>query len=240
MSDREPASLPTIGDLLSEVPSLLHLAAQRTDSEAVESLLAAGADVNAAVVPSGRTPLHYVFVHRLGDHPTNVDAEAAAIVETLVKAGADVNARAAGNWTPLDLAVQGGGPKAVGALLEAGGDMQAGRRYTALHLAAWRSDGEAATVVEVLLRAGADVNAESEDGSTPLHHAMQSNGEGVVALLLQAGADDRARDRHGDTPWDVARAFQGKWPTLLWRLCWLFRAPNSVKTVPESEAGLSG
>jgi len=54
-------------------------------------------------------------------------------------------------------------------------------------------------VVELLLKAGADVNAITEDGWTPL--MMASNGQkDVVELLLKAGADVNAITEDGWTP----------------------------------------
>ncbi len=53
----------------------LHLAAERGYTEAVEALLAAGADVNAKDV-DGRTPLHWAAIHGQ-----------TAAVEALIEAG---------------------------------------------------------------------------------------------------------------------------------------------------------
>ncbi len=41
----------------------------------------------------------------------------------------------------------------------------------------------------LLIKAGADVNAKNEDGFTALHHAAVRNSEQLVQLLLDAGAD---------------------------------------------------
>ena len=57
---------------------------------------------------------------------------------------------------------------------------------TELHLAA-RFSGVAE--VEVLLKAGADVNAKDAEGVTPLHAAAASNSSlAVLEVLLKAGA----------------------------------------------------
>ena len=50
------------------------------------------------------------------------------------------------------------------------------------------------------MRAKANVNAEDDDGSTPLHEAAYNGHAAVVAQLLQAKANPIAVDKHGDTP----------------------------------------
>ena len=62
------------------------------------------------------------------------------------------------------------------------------------------------TVVEMLLAAGAEIEARDEYGETPLHRAAQWSGNpAVVELLLSAGADPNARDHNGDTPLKYAK-----------------------------------
>ena len=65
----------------------------------------------------------------------------------------------------------------------------------------------------MFLEAGADVNAESLDGSTPLHVALAGNVNGrrlgIARLLVKAGADLTAKDKiprpYGpNTPLDLA------------------------------------
>jgi ankyrin repeat protein len=67
---------------------------------------------------------------------------------------------------------------------------------TALHWAAWR---EHEAVVQLLLQAGAAVNAKAVNGMTALHGAAGSGNEAVVQLLLQAGAAVNAKAVNGWT-----------------------------------------
>ena len=56
-------------------------------------------------------------------------------------------------------------------------------------------------MVQVLLTAGAELEARDEDGVTPLHEAAQFNANpAVIQALIDAGADPKARDQWGFTP----------------------------------------
>lgn len=57
-----------------------------------------------------------------------------------------------------------------------------------------------ADIAELLIRAGADVNASAYDGATPLHRAATNGNTDIAALLLRAGADAKARSTGGLTP----------------------------------------
>merc|ERR1712078_113458 len=47
---------------------------------------------------------------------------------------------------------------------------------------------------------GAEVNAKSEYGATPLHWASQEGYTDIVKLLIEKGADVNAKDEEGKTP----------------------------------------
>lgn len=74
---------------------------------------------------------------------------------------------------------------------------------TPLSLAVWRGHKE---VAKLLLEKGADVNARTIDGDTPLHGAAESdymgrnNRNAVAELLLAHGAEVNAKNKYGDTP----------------------------------------
>ena len=77
--------------------------------------------------------------------------------------------------------------------------------FTPLHLAASMKGNK--EIVELLIAKGADVNANSESGSTPLHGA--NNGE-IVELLITKGSNVNARTGVGQTPLLLAVIFGQK------------------------------
>jgi ankyrin repeat protein len=56
------------------------------------------------------------------------------------------------------------------------------------------------TAVKPLLEMGADVNAKTSTGKTPLYLAVITRNTSLVKVLLQAGADIESRDNQGSTP----------------------------------------
>jgi cytohesin len=59
-------------------------------------------------------------------------------------------------------------------------------------------------VVKVFLAHGADVNARSRNGDTPLH--ARDISKEMAELLLTHGADINATNNHGETPLQTAVA----------------------------------
>ncbi|RKR88171.1 ankyrin repeat protein [Micromonospora pisi] len=78
--------------------------------------------------------------------------------------------------------------------------------YTPLHFAA--QDG-AAAAVDALLSAGADVDALSNRGQSPLWLAVMNSRRApdgvVVRTLLEHGADRNLRDQGGQSPLELAQ-----------------------------------
>ena len=61
-------------------------------------------------------------------------------------------------------------------------------RITPLHFAAWRGHMD---ICALLLSKGADANAKTNDGKTPMQHAQESRHIKIVDLLRKHGAVER-------------------------------------------------
>jgi ankyrin repeat protein len=114
------------------------------------------------------------------------------------------------------LHVAAGGYRVVCArlLLAAGADADAAksrRRSQPLHYAsdghggspAW-NPGRQVETIRLLLEAGARIDAQDQNGATPLHRAVRTRSASAVKWLLGAGADPTIRNKPGSTPFHLA------------------------------------
>ncbi len=187
--------LRTHGGKTSEELNVLIDAAKNGDIEAVKQHLAAGADVNAKT-GDGTTPLHNAAVYGHNE-----------VAELLIANGAEVNAiivsgRNQGK-TPVDLAIWRKKTATADLLRTHGG--KTSEELNVLIDAAKNGDIEA---VKQHLAAGADVNAKTGDGTTPLHNAAVYGHNEVAELLIANGAEVNAiivsGRNQGKTPVDLA------------------------------------
>jgi len=78
---------------------------------------------------------------------------------------------------------------------------------TALQMAAYHGD---ASIVKLLLTAGAKVDVASKNGWTALHEAAEANAIEVIEMLLKAGADANIKDTEGRAARDIAESDEAK------------------------------
>lgn len=109
--------------------------------------------------------------------------------------------------TALHVAAAAGRQKVVDYLLSpaVGADPRAARNnaFTPLHGAAMHGH---ATICETLLRAGADVDAQTDpQGYAPLHSAAFAGHIEAIEVLLAHGGDRRLLNYRGERPADTAK-----------------------------------
>ena len=167
----------------------------RPQTEIIDKLIAAGADVNASNPYQG-TVVHKAIIQA----PHSLPLEA---IKALIKAGVDVNAGEANGYTPLMLAARPNQEELVELLLSAGAkrSLHAKDRdgRSALIFAAGGYRDSTLAIVKLLLANGATVNEADEAGETPLMLAARAGSIETVQTLLKAGAAINAKDRQGQT-----------------------------------------
>lgn len=182
----------------------LYWAAHFGHLAATKYLLAAGADAGLRCGQFKELALHAVA---LEGHDVDV-------LRALIEDAGDVDARGAGEATALHLTcLSGGTVEMIDVLVEAGANIDARDMYcnTPLHHAAEQFTPGA---VLALARHGAEANAKTHSGQTPLHdaafHAGRQGTAETVGALLRLGADEMAVDVDGCTPADVTGDYFGE------------------------------
>ena len=188
-------------------------------------LLALGADPNWRD-GQGRTPLYAAAA-----------AEGPEVIQALLEAGADPQALTDDGASPLHAAAATGSPEVITLLASIGLDPDArnGDAIAPLHLAVERNNtNRGQSIVSetegerppwmlakgeqppwvlralALLEAGADPNARTAAGDTPLHLSVWHGDSTLVSAFVQAGADVHTRNDRGETPLHAARAWDSR------------------------------
>jgi ankyrin repeat protein len=194
----------------------MFLAAQNGSAAMIEKLIKAGADVNGPILAHGETAL--MMASRTGN------AEA---VKLLLDRGADVNAKESLRGTTATMwAAEQGHTAILQLLADHGADLKAqsavltGPKKRGLGFAPANKQGVrpqadpkgALTAlmfaaregtldcVQLLVKAGSDVNQVSADGSSALVVAVQNGNYGVAGYLLDHGANPNLANKKNWTP----------------------------------------
>lgn len=160
----------------------LFVAVIRDDASGLRKLLQQGVDPNSRD-PKGMPALS-VAIRRESPRAFEV---------LLAHPAIDVDATNAAGETPLMLASIAGDLEACQQLAAKGAQIQR-PGWSPIHYAA---SGPNTRLVQWLLERGAQVDAESPNGTTPLMLAAQHAPEATVELLLKLGADPRKRNQRG-------------------------------------------
>jgi ankyrin repeat protein len=129
------------------------------------------------------------------------------MVEKLLAAGADPNAPLMSGETPLMEASRRGNLATVRVLLAKNANPNARESNGGQNALMWAVSQRQSAVVEELLKHGADVQAGSKSGFTPLMFAAQQGDEDSARILLRAGAKPNdAQPKTGLTSLMIASA----------------------------------
>ena len=198
----------------------LHHASWDLHKEAVELLINEGAQINVKI-PSGNVA---DIAKHFGESPSSVEKTPLDLIQSRNWSGVSESSKKqqlkkkeivelllknGGEHGSISGAAGGGDLEAVKKFLDEGADINQrghGGGGTPLHCASsWSNKKE---VVELLIAKGADVNAKSNRGETPLHLAAYNGHKEIVVLLIDASANVNAQDvlgsNKGNTPLNAA------------------------------------
>lgn len=155
----------------------LHWAAQRDDLASATALVGAGANV-AATTRYGITPL--ILAGSNGS---------ATMIALLLKAGADPNSATPEGETALMAASRVGKVDALKVLVAGGAAVNRQESWKGQTALMWAAGEGHATAVSALIEVGADIQARSKVGFSPLLFAVRNGHPDTVRLLVSKGAN---------------------------------------------------
>ncbi|KAF4686021.1 hypothetical protein FOZ60_005776 [Perkinsus olseni] len=189
---RTPFDLTTDKEMLALLQAMdLHTATRNNDLAACQAAIDAGIDLNWVHPKTGTTAL-YGAVDKLHEE----------MVVLLLNGKADPNTAPTTGFSPLYAAANRGVPKLSKILLEYNADpnKKIGNGETPL-FAALKKAKARGEMVELLLKAGADVNVYSNQQLSPFRVALEKNcDQKLLNILLEFGAlPDAPNPETGDT-----------------------------------------
>jgi ankyrin repeat protein len=91
-------------------------------------------------------------------------------------------------------------------------------------------------IAKLLIEKGADVNAQSKNGTTPLMVAATHNNPPMIGLLIESGADVALKNKQGKTAAEVAELNKNAEAAQAIRVLSTAKAA-SAPAAPETERG---
>jgi ankyrin repeat protein len=176
----------------------LYIASLEGHTEVVKLLLKAGADINVAS-DDGFTAL-YVAAQEGREE----------VCRVLLENGAEVDKADNDGFLPMYLAAQHGFAGLIRIFIDVGkadvNQTSTDSNYPFLYIAAQSGHDE---IIQILLAAGATINAATKEGSTPLWTAAHQGHITASKVLIEAGGDVNRADDDGFTPLYLAAANNG-------------------------------
>jgi ankyrin repeat protein len=163
----------------------INLAASRERWRAVETLIQSGVNINWEE-SDGSTLLHYA-----------IKSDKENIVRLLLERDPNIEAQDSDGKTPLIIAATRCCVPIMELLLKANANINTQRNGiggTALHYAVINADSKEMEAVEILIRAGADLETRASEKQTALFMAAARGKWDAVTKLAEAGADVHFRD----------------------------------------------
>lgn len=171
----------------------LMTAAMMSIPESMKILLNAGADANFKM-KNGMTILHYATWR----------SNCAECVQLLIDKGVDVNAKDKNGETPITIMMTASTAKSRSETViyttnayKAAGITVMPDKYSNPKISDWDDPD---VLMEILIKAKADVNAANAVGTTPLITAAFFNKAPLMKMLIDAGANANQEDKMGVTP----------------------------------------
>ncbi len=169
------------------------------DAAAMQKMISAGLLLNERD-ENGYTPLYHTLT-------ANDDL---AVSQLLIDAGADVNLPSANGMTPLVVATSRANELRLQQLLAEKLSATSAKKLSQVQLEDWITYqmGRAEKMLEILLKAGADIDQETPMGTPLMNAATNIWNAKIIDMLLVAGADVNRRDRNGRTALFYAHLFE--------------------------------
>jgi ankyrin repeat protein len=126
-------------------------------------------------------------------------------VARLLHTGASPNVLNQWGMPLLNYAIYYGYTRIVDLLLSNGANPNGSEKVIPLHTAVIANQP---AIVQLLLKAHADINKQNKEGQTALMLAVEYNHPDIIRLLLQAGADKYKENKYHENAIDLARKKQ--------------------------------